>query len=1203
MAFTTLASLMFMVLLAHPPLPSSAEVKLGLLIPFKKTNRLGNHYHRGEFYSSAMSIAVDAINDQPDLLPGQNVSFIWNNTDCEEFKTLQSFVYQLNEGVSAFIGPGCSCNTSARMAASFNKTMISYMCSNPEVSFKELYPTFIRTFAIDTKLTPSLLSLLNHYHWKRVAIIYENVTKWIEIKNNMAKRLRAKGITVALELLTHPSAHYRPKNHTDNYRGIMRKIKEEARIVVFVSDFYIAREGMLHAYDEGMINGDYAFIIFELDQTQVTLYRKQPFKWFFSSYKETLNRYHHVMEAFEAVFVLAIKSPESESYAKFTAEVKRRSKEAPFFSEVYTGFLWGSGSFLANETKVPIYGAYLYDAVYQYALALNKTLAMKQPTTGQNIAKKMQDIQYDSILGYKIHFDTNGDAEFNMTLLDMQSIGKDNAMIPVGDFQIEFSNGTKKGKQVFILRSNVTVKWPGGRSGPPEDSPVCGFHGERCPKPTGGDVKTKIIAGVSGALAFLSLLLLLNIYRQYRLERELKSLLWKVDYNEICYEKKRNSMTSLGSNVVRAHSMASDLQRETDPEMLAPLLDDEDELYKYTVIAVYKGNLVAVKRLAKKSVDLTRTVLMELKQMRDLRHDNLNPFIGACIDSPNICIISHYCPKGSLQDILENNDVKMDHMFIVSLVSDIVKGMFYLQSTDIKSHGNLKSPNCLVDSRWVLKIADYGLPAFREKQAKTYPSEHAYYRDLLWVAPEILRLPNRPTRGTQKGDVYSFAIILQEFHTREGPYSSSYMDPKEIVSRVQNGEFPPFRPTVSELIAGVEEMRELMKQCWEENPDMRPDFHEIKKTMNKMLTNNGMRTNIFDNMVYKMEKYADNLEELVIERTGQLVEEKKKTDALLERMLPRPVAEQLKKGKAVEAESFHEVSIYFSDIVGFTELSAESTPLQVVTLLNDLYTLFDDIISHYDVYKVETIGDAYMVVSGLPIRNGHNHAAEIARMALHLVEAVKKDFKVHHKSDYKLKLRVGIHSGPVVAGVVGITMPRYCLFGDTVNTASRMESNGEPLRIHISEVTKRILEAIGGFVVESRGEVYLKGKGNVVTYWLVDAEEKPILKSRPSPEYQTVSLDSPLLSLPGFKTTFAGSSSSIGGGLKRSPSLRRSQFRTSQGSPVLKRWQKFEDPQVARHSFRESFHMKQDDPSGGRQSFKESLHVKADTNSNQQVAV
>lgn len=1170
MALRTFSLFMFVVPFGYAPSPSEGEVKLGLLIPFKRASRLGNYFHRGEFYASAMKIAVDNVNERLDLLPGQNLTFIWNDTDCEEFKTLQSLVYQLSQGVSAFIGPGCTCNTSARMAASFNKTMISYMCSNPEVSYKQLYPTFIRTFAIDTKLTPSLLSLLKHFNWKRVAIIYENVTKWIEMKNNMVKRLRAKGITVALELLTHPSARYMPENHTDHYRSILRKIKQEARIVVFVSDFYIAREGMLHAYDENMISGDYVFIIFELDQTQVSIHTKHPFKWFFSSHRQTLNRYHHVKMAFEAAFVLAVKSPALASYKKFTEELKRRSPEAPFNSRVYEGTLWHNNSmFPANKTKPPIYGAYLYDAVYQYAIAVNKTLAQKQPLTGQNIAEKMHDMQYDSILGYKIHFDKNGDAEFNLTLLDMQSMTnkKGHVMIPVGDFQIKYDNKTKEGEQVFIRRLNITIKWPGGRTGPPRDSPVCGFHGELCIKPTGEDVKTKIIAGVSGALALLSLLLLLNIYRQYRLERELKRLLWKVDYNELCFEKKRNSITSFGSNV----------QKEADPDMLAPLLDDVDELYKYTAIAVYKGNLVAVKRLAKKSVDLTRTVLMELKQMRDLRHDNLNPFIGACIDSPNICIISQYCSKGSLQDILENDDVKLDHMFIASLVSDIVKGMFYLQSTDIKSHGNLKSPNCLVDSRWVLKIADYGLPTFRDKQAKTFPSEHAYYRDLLWVAPEILRLPNRPTRGTQKGDVYSFAIILQEFHSRQGPYSSSYMDPKEIVNRVQNGEFPPFRPTVSELITGVEEMRELMKQCWEESPDLRPDFHEIKKIMNKILTNNGMKTNIFDNVVYMMEKYADNLEELVIERTGQLVEEKKKTDALLERMLPRPVAEQLKRGKAVEAESFHEVSIYFSDIVGFTELSAESSPLQVVTLLNDLYTLFDDIISNYDVYKVETIGDAYMVVSGLPIRNGHNHAGEIALMALHLVEAVKKDFTVRHKNDYKLKLRVGIHSGPVVAGVVGITMPRYCLFGDTVNTASRMESNGEPLRIHISEVTKRILEAIGGFVVESRGEVHLKGKGIVTTYWLLDAEQKPIHKHRRSQRVPNgIPSDSPLLSLPGFKSSLAGSSTSIGGGLKRSPSLRRSQFRSSQGSPVLKRWQKLEDPPISRQSFRDSFHIKQD---------------------------
>ena len=176
-----------------------------------------------------------------------------------------------------------------------------------------------------------------------------------------------------------------------------------------------------------------------------------------------------------------------------------------------------------------------------------------------------------------------------------------------------------------------------------------------------------------------------------------------------------------------------------------------------------------------------------------------------------------------------------------------------------------------------------------------------------------------------------------------------------------------------------------------------------------------MRPNIFDNMMAMMEKYANNLEVLVDERTDQLQEEKKKTDALLLEMLPRPVAEQLKKGHKVEPESYDMVTIYFSDIVGFTAMSAESTPLQVVDFLNDVYTCFDSIIGNYDVYKVETIGDAYLVVSGLPIRNGNLHAAEIASMSLHLLDAVS-EFKIRHRPSQSLLLRIGIHSGPVCAG-------------------------------------------------------------------------------------------------------------------------------------------------------------------------------------------
>lgn len=217
--------------------------------------------------------------------------------------------------------------------------------------------------------------------------------------------------------------------------------------------------------------------------------------------------------------------------------------------------------------------------------------------------------------------------------------------------------------------------------------------------------------------------------------------------------------------------------------------------------------------------------------------------------------------------------------------------------------------------------------------------------------------------GTQKGDSYSFAIVLYEMHTRHGPFGETGLTPMQCLQKVLQVQdnLYPYRPSLQPLETSFDCVREILNECWAERPEDRPDFKTIRAKLRPL--RKGMKPNIFDNMMAMMEKYANNLEALVDERTDQLQEEKKKTDALLLEMLPRPVAEQLKKGHKVDPESYEQVSIYFSDIVGFTSMSAESTPLQVVDFLNDLYTCFDSIIGHYDVYKVETIGDAYMVVS------------------------------------------------------------------------------------------------------------------------------------------------------------------------------------------------------------------------------------------------
>uniref|UniRef100_A0A6Q2ZFK7 Guanylate cyclase n=1 Tax=Esox lucius TaxID=8010 RepID=A0A6Q2ZFK7_ESOLU len=565
---------------------------------------------------------------------------------------------------------------------------------------------------------------------------------------------------------------------------------------------------------------------------------------------------------------------------------------------------------------------------------------------------------------------------------------------------------------------------------------------------------------------------LLKAIVDLKLENELAAQLWRVLWEDV-------QMSNMEKVLRRTCSRLTMSMRGSN---YGSLLTMEGNFQIYAKTGYYKGNIAAIKYVTnKKRIELTRKVLFELKHMRDVQNEHLTRFIGACIDPPNICIISEYCPRGSLQDLMESESITLDWMFRYSLINDIVKGMAFLHNSVIVSHGNLKSSNCVVDSRFVLKITDYGLASFREKSP--FEDTHSYYARKLWAAPELLRTDCPPACGTQKGDIYSFGIILQELALLKGVFyiEGETHSPKEIVERVALGQWPYLRPSLCPQ-SHSEELGQLMQRCWSEDVNERPEFHHIKLLLRKH--NRGYGSNILDNLLSRMEQYANNLEELVEERTQAYHEEKRKAESLLYQILPHSVADQLKRGETVQAEAFDSVTIYFSDIVGFTAISAESTPMQVVTLLNDLYTCFDAIIDNFDVYKVETIGDAYMVVSGLPVRNGKQHGREIARMSLALLEAVHS-FRIRHRPDQQLRLRSGIHSGPVCAGVVGLKMPRFCLFGDTVNTASRMESNGEALKIHVSEATRLVLEDFNCFQLELRGDVEMKGKGRMRTYWLL----------------------------------------------------------------------------------------------------------------------
>jgi class 3 adenylate cyclase len=211
-------------------------------------------------------------------------------------------------------------------------------------------------------------------------------------------------------------------------------------------------------------------------------------------------------------------------------------------------------------------------------------------------------------------------------------------------------------------------------------------------------------------------------------------------------------------------------------------------------------------------------------------------------------------------------------------------------------------------------------------------------------------------------------------------------------------------------------------------------------------------------------------------------------EKLLRSMLPNNVINHLETGSRTYAESYDNVTIFFCDIVRFTELVAKLSPNEVVAMLDGLYCLFDEVALMHGIYKVETIGDSYMAACGCPYRvDDKDGAALMAQFALDII-ACTMNYKPACLGGESLQIRVGIHSGPVVAGVIGRHMPRYCLFGDTVNTASRMESSGEPMKIQISAATAKLLDGnekidTALHVVSSRGEISVKGKGQVHTFW------------------------------------------------------------------------------------------------------------------------
>ncbi|KAF1747315.1 hypothetical protein GCK72_023777 [Caenorhabditis remanei] len=1002
------------------------------------------------------------------ILPHNYSLNVFTMESCNKFSGVEhaAFLHYI-KNASVYFGPGCNNEmlVIGRLAPRWNVPIIAHMSGDDALSDRVQFPT-LGSVALTSasEMAKATVTYLNLNNWDQIGIVrpstgFERLSVF-SLQHQIKKRDINLNVIVDIEQFSSPEEIIAS--------GKLTLLRSQARIIVVElgMDIHSVTNFMLAVHRSELKTEEFVFVIPWL------AHQNDHYPWEAANVDK-----QEVKSAFENTIIIT-----AHGYDK------------KFFDEFQLKFSTATGV-LANHYATLSYMS-LYDALFLYGLALrdafedgggynvhmNGSLIWSRMTNRQFIGMTGQVLMNNKAIrvpSYATYHAINGTLKI---VVELEAKNNDRGQCEKNEDMCS----------EHVAHETIQYYWPSDSGKLPPAVPKCGFTGAEC------DYRPYFI-GIS-LIAFILTVGPLSyfIYLKQK-ERLLYDMTWRISRESIkLLEGKSRSEHSLASKSQSSGSFSGSMNSKQNGLIAAKQ-------------AVSNGVKLAIKRYQQvRNITFPKSELKLLKELKILENDNLNKFYGISFNQQNEFIVMWVlCSRGSLEDILFNDELKLGRNFQVSFAKDVVKGLNFLHTSPLFHHGMLCLQNCLVDSNWTVKLTNFAteqiiFEKLDHNELRPYvnadsesaddvpdPTKDFARKKYLQQAPEIIReIVSTKTipEGSQSADIYALGMVLYQILFRVEPFHERNKSINKLMEMLAmaNDDDQLIRPTFPSSNTGEGYNLQLLsciEACWLEIPEMRPPIKKVRTMVNANLKSTG-KGSLVDQMMKMMEEYTANLENMVRDRTALLEEAQKQADRLLNSMLPKSIAEDLKVGKSVLPQLYSCATVLFSDIRGFTRISSTSTPLQVVTFLNDMFSGFDAIIAKHDAYKVETIGDAYMIVSGVPTENGNNHAQNIADIALKM-RAFICNFKLAHRPEELMMVRIGFHSGPVAAGVVGLAAPRYCLFGDTVNTASRMESTGVANKIQISEGAYNLLHCFfPQFQMVERGKIEVKGKGECLTYYL-----------------------------------------------------------------------------------------------------------------------